>query len=325
MDQSLDELIFSCLDLPIDSNLKILMIEVLNLTDVTKLKMRRIGLIFKYMQDAEDFTKGQNELMYGNLLLLLGKFLCSFSSGPRLMDNVPREWVYELFSMFSKNCQRQVTHDSVEQQEKDILNCCFLHFICNVGHLIRTAETDMARIFAFARNILAAEISSNSGLSPLLDIEQSFIGDDIIHLKEFLRQSPPDSLQFFRILSCVTVRLAVPDLAQNHYQRKLMFTQSQLYESLFSHVRQLVLGELAPFPHSHRARDPSGSEGRLSSMVNFDELLEIVNFRFLGFLIGRLLEFYDTFKRGDLTRLRGGCPGAVSETEHVFGAAGNQR
>lgn len=245
--QNLSDIIFGYLALEMDSSVKLLMIEILNLTNVSKFKVTHIELIFKFMQEVQDFTKGQNELVYGNSLLLLTKILVCSSFGSNFLKSFGQDWIFELMQMMVKNSQRKLKDNSPEMFERNILNCCFLHFFSNLSSLISKLEVDRGKLLNYSLSILQAEMGLDSQASPPLDIERSFVGRDIYNLDVFLSESQPTTFQFFRLLHLMGERVEFKNFQKDHYQKNLMISQRELYKSCFKNIQTLAQKEIANF------------------------------------------------------------------------------
>jgi hypothetical protein len=243
----IERFLFGYLKMSIDDTLKTTIVEILNSMDVTMFKLVQIESIFHLMQEAKDFTKGKNELVYGNLLLILTKFLCCSSYAENFIKNFGSEWVYELFEMLQKNTHRNVMHDPNEQREKDILNCCFLHFICNFSTFMELIEMDQSKLLNYGHQILKNEITSNPQVSPPLEIEKSFLGDNHKNLISFLHDSKAETLQYFRILNYLASCLDGTQLSKNCFKGNLLVNQKELYFSSFDKIRDIIMGELLYF------------------------------------------------------------------------------
>ena len=248
--QNIDQTLFEYLMKNIDDVLKNVVVEILNSVDIASLKLKQVEIIFGLMQEAKDFTKGKNELVYGNLLLVLTKFLCSSDFASEFLENFGSEWIYELFEMLVKNAKRDVQNDFQEQKEKDILNCCLVHFICHNGSLIRNVQPNMDRILGYFRKILKYEVQFNPSVSPPLEIERSTLTEDTSHLLGFIKAGKVNSLQFFRILSHLANRLdsSVDPFYISH--RALYMNQKDIYFSSLNRLRNSLLKELDPFQNS---------------------------------------------------------------------------
>lgn len=261
--------LFGYLKMSIDDTLKTTIVEILNSMDVTTFKLVQIESIFHLMQEAKDFTKGKNELVYGNLLLILTKFLCCSSYAENFIKNFGSEWVYELFEMLRKNTHRNVIHDANEQREKDILNCCFLHFICNFSTFMELIELDQNKLLNYGHQILKNEICSNPLVSPPLEIEKSFLGDDHKNLISFLHDSKADTLQYFRILNYLASSLDNTQLSKNCFKGNLLVNQKELYYTSFDKVRDILMGELLFFSEGAERNDSSKYQSsRQSKCIN---------------------------------------------------------
>jgi hypothetical protein len=265
--QNIEQFLFKYLNLPIDDTLKTTIVEILNSMAVSTFKLKQIEQIFKLMQDAMDFTKGKNELVYGNLLLILTKFLCTSTFAQNFIEKFGSQWVYELFEMLQKNSHRNVINDKNEQQEKDILNCCFLHFICNFEPLMQIIELDQAKLLDYGTQILHNEITSNPLVSPPLEIEKSFLGNSPKNLLNFLQESKADSLQYFRILNYLTSHLDGTQSSKNCFKENIIVNQKDLYLSSFDKMRDIIMDELLFFSEKKK-KNPSSTMYSSSNQSN---------------------------------------------------------
>ena len=253
----IERFLFNFLTKPIDDTLKTTIVEILNSMNVGSFKLKQIEQIFKLMQDAMDFTKGKNELVYGNLLLILTKFLCTSNYAKNFIETFGSKWVYELFEMLQKNSHRNVINDKNEQLEKDILNCCFLHFICNFEPLLQIIELDQAKLLDYGTKILHNEIASNPLVSPPLEIEKSFLGNNPKNLLNFLQDSKADTLQYFRILNYLSSHLDGTQSSKNCFKENLIVNQKDLYMSSFDKMRDIIMDELLFFSEKNQKNQSS--------------------------------------------------------------------
>lgn len=280
--QNIDRFLFSYLNKAIDDTLKTTMVEILNLMDTSKFKPQQMELVFRLMQEAREFTKGKNELVYGNMLLILTNYLHYSSMSQVLLRNFGTTWVYELFEMLLKNTERNVASDSAEQREKDILNCCFVHFICNFDFRRNMIDLDNAKLLSYAQRILHFEVASNPPVSPPLEIEKSYLGQTPAHLLSFLKDARADSLQYFRILNYLGAHLDGTRDAKHCFRRSPLANQKDLYTSSFDQMRDIIADELAFFPaHSPAATassntSPTASSGQKEARIDADYLQPVV-------------------------------------------------
>jgi hypothetical protein len=305
----IERFLFNYLTKPIDDTLKTTIVEILNSMAVGAFKLKQIEQIFNLMKDAMDFTKGKNELVYGNLLLILTKFLCTSSYAKNFIEKFGSQWVYELFEMLQKNSHRNVINDKNEQREKDILNCCFLHFICNFEPLMQIIELDQAKLLDFGTQILHNEITSNPLVSPPLEIEKSFLGNNPKNLLNFLQESKPDSLQYFRILNYLSSHLDGTQSSKNCFKENLIVNQKDLYMSSFDKMRDIIMEELQFFSEKTTKNAVSSlysstqeskiNEGQ-TSKTDFTHLQPIITdvATRISDILNQQVEFFDRRKYG---------------------------
>lgn len=259
LEKGIKEILFNYLGKNIDDVLKTTVVEILNSMDVSKFSLKQINIIFKLMQDAKDFTKGKNELVYGNLLLVLTKSLCTSDVTNKLMEDLGAEWINELLEMLLKNTKRDVRNDENEQKEKDVLNCCFLHFICNSPSILDMPSLSIDSLIKTAKDLLKYECQTNPATSPPLEIEKSFIGDDIKVLTDFLSLSNPSSIQFFRIFNYISSKFDYTFFDKDSFRGNLFVNQKNLYTNSFSNLKRIILEELKPFSELKNSSSSSKS------------------------------------------------------------------
>lgn len=306
--QNIDRFLFSYLNKIIDDTLKTTMVEILNLMDTGKFKIQQMELVFQLMQDAREFTKGKNELVYGNMLLILTNYLHCTNMSQVLLRNFGTTWVYELFEMLLKNTERNVIRDPNEQREKDILNCCFVHFICNFNFRRNMGDLDNSKLLSYARRILHFEVVSNPLVSPPLEIEKSYLGQTPAHLLSFLKDSRSDSLQYFRILNYLGAHLDGSRASKHCFQRSPLANQKDLYLTSFDKLRNIIADELAFFrppqrPKPSSSRSPSrgtSSQNTAEAAMDTEYLLPVVAdvMSHVSSMLSQQVDFFNRRKYG---------------------------